>query len=1373
MHWVWRAICILACLAIPLTAEAQSATQWHPPKNASTMPAATQICGTSKYDCLQLLCIDGTLSFNLKSGKGALNDVGQKATLAVDGQAVAVLNWQERGVAFVPYNAALHGTLLQRLRSGSRASVHSTKGSFAVTLRGAQSEINRVIVQCNRLASALTQGVDTFSGRFQRLRNEASHDPSSAKVTLKINKLKGYDLSGNDIRSGLTDPLLNAISLNQCETLCTATPNCNAYTHNDNTDTCFLKSGAQAKTPFRGATSGVLSGTVQRFAAPPTRGPGTVVDAGLTWQNNDTVAGWQARLRASSARLGGNCQAEKAAVLQAISGMKIAMTGSPAQVGRTLEVTYQNMALQDRIPAWIILAADQPMRFGGRGFFALGPEAPNPFGLSYGQGQHRALVALASRGAGQNGQIALKPMQAGPVRVTAQVAGYLRACQQEFTFDLGTIPIQVAPAQPRIVLSNPAGRAAYSHLVHIEKFNRVVMLNNTRFLLLNEADGTELAEMSGEEFHVSPTQRFIAVLTGDHWKLIDVIDGTQVTRLRSGELGSGQLMWGAGDSFALATNSPWGEVNIASTFSDTLKLDRIATGPSCCPAEPSKTRLGIDLENATVSIWGMFGYYIAALQNPEFANTEGNTSAYGSSRTGHLSLYLHALNMMGSVSPVSIAERGQIVGGWTYSTKGSDKFAGTTQVRTRVPSDVTRQKRLNRVGLTPEPLRLSGQITPPDFAKHLPRTGLQLSEMRSGSWVGGLRLPKNVTGQKQALRQHLEGTSRKDVANQVMEQLKFEAHSHGWPLDWTETAETAEQRECYHLSLGQKDSMGQQPLKGAFVPKTHAVSISRIQMGRAAIWAVWHSCEAGATYGSLRGQSLLAIYDFGRPFSGDIQQVQASENGFMVNNRVNKHFEYPSVFKADDRHILMYAPGAGTISLYDRVSRDWRYIGENLPNGDLLAQAFLTQDKEYVVQANADGAFYVHRMATGQTVLSGRIAQDEVVVWNEAFEYDATAEAASLIDLRFPGAMGQYSLDRFGPALRHKHLARDTLYAGRQPQPADLSVPPGLTGRITAEGATANLSLQFAADRVTQLTVFQDGTITDQISVPAGQDEIQTSVPRLAQTRWVTVIATDAQGYASLPVTADLGPSPNATAQARAMIVGINTYRDAKLPSLNYALRDGGRFAEALLSLPHSPLPEDAIRMLKDRRATPEKILSALDATLDGLEKGDHAVLYFAGHGLRDTDGTFYFGTSGTDLQNLPTTALRFDQVAQRLAQSPARLTIILDACHSGAAGTGSFATNDDVVGNLAGLSSNVTVLSASKGREISRENAAAGGGVFTQALVNVLTTSRTRYDRNTNGRIEASELYEGVKSQVVNSQNGAQTPWMVKVRLVGDYAVF
>ncbi len=67
-------------------------------------------------------------------------------------------------------------------------------------------------------------------------------------------------------------------------------------------------------------------------------------------------------------------------------------------------------------PAYLVLAADAPVRVQGIGFYALTPEAKAPFRIKQFLKDTRVIIPLHVKGAPQNGEVKLRPLSAGPLR---------------------------------------------------------------------------------------------------------------------------------------------------------------------------------------------------------------------------------------------------------------------------------------------------------------------------------------------------------------------------------------------------------------------------------------------------------------------------------------------------------------------------------------------------------------------------------------------------------------------------------------------------------------------------------------------------------------------------------------------------------------------------------------------------------------------------------------------------------------------------------------------------------------------------------------------------------------------------------------------
>ncbi|WP_159946404.1 caspase family protein [Rhizobium sp. 18065] len=1210
----------------------------------------------------------------------------------------------------------------------------------------------------------MESGTSPSDTSYERLADETSPKP---EMTVRWQEMPNTDLPGGDLRTGLTDQALRGITQAECAKFCLTTDQCTAYTLNLNGNICFLKRADGQLTPFRGAVTVMLAEQKLRLAPPPTRGPEPTLSDEVGWRLTDSMPTYHTRIRQKARPVGLSCSAEEESLKDLSADIAWSLQTGQPQAGRAVSVAWSGNTLTERIPAWLIISSSDRVRFSGIGHVALGPEAANPFGIKAGAGKTRAMVSLASRGAGHTGKIGIVPLEAGTSELTIELVGYLRGCEKEISLKTETLSFEVSPAAAEIVLGTPEGRASLTHRIDVKRVARTILLSEQRFLLLDAATGTEIIERAGSHLQVSPTHRFIAVEEGGKIDIVDMVDGNTTTQLDLGE-----LSWGIGDSFAFTTTSPWATVSLASTFGNGLQILGQMTGPSCCTASPESTRVSIDLENSVFSILGKLGYRIGALQNPNYMLLSDAQGGYSSEGGSDANTNLQMLQSIGTLAPVTLALGFDVPGGFVQTGKWEDWSESSDNGPREKPFSDTLSI-FRRVGLSASPvngrydgvLALGGNSRPVEqiFSEQLARIGIEVAQMTDGEQL--LRPEKDRPQSHSAY----DTDARLKASEKAMLRLQKEAKMAGWKPSWSlPEADTSGLPDCEHIVVDGKLE------KGKILVPRDVVEVSTVRTPKGTAWVARSDCVAGATYGSLRAYAGYYVIDLSQPPSaGD--KAFLVETGFLFENAIHQ-FWYENSFhiKADDDFILSVAPAKGAIALVDRGKKEFAWIGGALPNGDLLQDAWLTADRQHVLQLNSDGNFYVHPLTkNAEPVLSGRIVDDEIAVWTKDFHYDATAEAASIIDLKFPGHYAQYSLDRFGPARRVVGLAQLTL-AGTSMSVEEqevVALPPSLTGTImSTPSGSIKADIQFDDTEVTSIAVFQDG----QLSRSFARDELASTFEfeRLKDARWISLVATTREGLSSLPVSIDLGPPKNRRSVGRVLAIGVNTYENPSLPSLNYALRDAGQIISALTKKEGPSPPFELLQGPKDRAATPEAILSAALALTADLENGDHAVLFLAGHGLRDANGRFYFATSGTDPQRLAETALSFEALQSALKTSRASITLLLDACHSGAAGGNANATNDELAKGFTQLGSNVTVVAAAKGRQesIARRET---GGLFTNAVVRVIGEDRHNYDTDRNGRIEASELYRGVKSIVVDATDGTQTPWMTRSRVVGDYAIF
>lgn len=96
-------------------------------------------------------------------------------------------------------------------------------------------------------------------------------------------------------------------------------------------------------------------------------------------------------------------------------------------------------------------------------------------------------------------------------------------------------------------------------------------------------------------------------------------------------------------------------------------------------------------------------------------------------------------------------------------------------------------------------------------------------------------------------------------------------------------------------------------------------------------------------------------------------------------------------------------------------------------------------------------------------------------------------------------------------------------------------------------------------------------------------------------------------------VISDLSHKSGKLGAYRALIIGINDYKDSKIPDLETAVNDARAMAELLRGRYGFQ-----VALLLDRKATKEAIYDALRELALSTEPDDSVLIYYAGHGDLD-----------------------------------------------------------------------------------------------------------------------------------------------------------
>ncbi len=262
-------------------------------------------------------------------------------------------------------------------------------------------------------------------------------------------------------------------------------------------------------------------------------------------------------------------------------------------------------------------------------------------------------------------------------------------------------------------------------------------------------------------------------------------------------------------------------------------------------------------------------------------------------------------------------------------------------------------------------------------------------------------------------------------------------------------------------------------------------------------------------------------------------------------------------------------------------------------------------------------------------------------------------------------------------------------------------------------------------------------------------------------------------GETSTPAApAPLAPAPSANAQHWAVVIGVSTYADSRIPTLRYAAADAQAFYDWLVSATGGRYAPAHVRLLLNENATAANIKESLFSWLKQAIEEDVVVIYFAGHGSPDSPDTpqnLYLLPHDSRYDAISSTGFPMWDVETALKRfvKAKRVVVVADACHSGGVGAG-FDVARRAVGEqpnrisaalqgLASVGDGIAVLSASDDRQQSVEGAKFGGGhgVFTHYVLEGLKGGA---DYNHDGVVTLGELIpylsENVRRQTLNAQS-------------------
>lgn len=260
--------------------------------------------------------------------------------------------------------------------------------------------------------------------------------------------------------------------------------------------------------------------------------------------------------------------------------------------------------------------------------------------------------------------------------------------------------------------------------------------------------------------------------------------------------------------------------------------------------------------------------------------------------------------------------------------------------------------------------------------------------------------------------------------------------------------------------------------------------------------------------------------------------------------------------------------------------------------------------------------------------------------------------------------------------------------------------------------------------------------------------------------------------HTSQPINVHVNIPSHEGQKIHVLAVGINEYNDPAIVSTTYADSD----AEAFAGLWRNSVPHQNIHLLTNGKATLSAIRQAIQGELSKAGQEDSVYLFFAGHGDtvelkgdKTTSGLLPYDARRNQVETYYQMPALMDDLKKEVKAR--KLLLVLDCCHSGAAGLIRGVENvyrtisGERLGTLVRHTEdyNWGVLTACRPEEKSRASLKYRNGFFTHwlnyGLMGFADMKENDGSGNSDGVVTFKELYDFVYERVKTSTRGTQHP--------------